>query len=33
MKRQNILFVSLTALVLLAITAALLVAIRWGAGL
>lgn len=33
MKRQNILFVSLTALVILAITAALLVAIRWGAGL
>ncbi len=33
MKRQNILFVSLTALVILAITAALLVAIRWGTGL
>ena len=33
MKRQNILFVSLTALVILAITAALLVTIRWGAGL
>ncbi len=33
MKRQNILFVSLTALVILAIMAALLVAIRWGAGL
>ena len=33
MKRQNILFVSLTALVILAFTAALLVAIRGGAGL
>lgn len=33
MKRQNILFASLTALVILAVTAALLVAIRWGGGI